>query len=365
MEEAKKNFDFIDLLKSIAIYFVLIYHFNNMNIDFINQVNSSVYFNYFISSIFSTCVPIFFFVNGALLLNKSDLNIKSHLHKIFKIAILIIIWGAITLTSLAILRNEKLSAFEIIKGTYLLRQGWNNHLWFLQALIVIYILFPLFFSLFNNNKKHFDFILISVLILTFGNTAIGNFATILSFMTGKFTSSNLNANYFSGFNPFGGIYGYSIGYFLIGGVILKKTDIYNTKRVRLIALISLIISMCLLCAYGVIASKRQNQIWDIVWSGYDTLFTAFNVIALFVLTLNYKHKSFLGLIIKKIAENSLGIYFLHVITGNFLKPYYVAFTLSQNVFVNFLFALFLLIFTLLIVLGLKKVPFIKYLFLLG
>ena len=60
----KKRFDFVDLLKATAIFFVLIYHFSLMNVDFIHNGEWTSYINYYLKSLLSTCVPLFFFVNG-------------------------------------------------------------------------------------------------------------------------------------------------------------------------------------------------------------------------------------------------------------------------------------------------------------
>src|SRR4051794_19168514 len=121
-----KRYDFVDLLKTIAIFFVLFYHFSVMNIDFIHDEGFTSYFNYYLNSILSTCVPIFFFVNGGLLLNKSYLDIKSHVRKTIKILILTLLWGLISLILLSIIKGEPLSFSDIVKGLYYLKQGWNN-----------------------------------------------------------------------------------------------------------------------------------------------------------------------------------------------------------------------------------------------
>ena len=60
----KERFENIDLLKALAIYFVVIYHFNIIPINVIEPDSCWNYFNYYLKSILSTCVPIFFFVNG-------------------------------------------------------------------------------------------------------------------------------------------------------------------------------------------------------------------------------------------------------------------------------------------------------------
>jgi surface polysaccharide O-acyltransferase-like enzyme len=362
----KEKYDYIDLLKAIAIYFVVIYHFNNLEIDFIKVRNNTSYLNYFIESILSTCVPIFFFVNGALLLNKRELDIKKHVRKIINIIILVIIWGAITLIALSYIRNKSLvfSIFGIIKRIFDLRMGWVNHLWFLEALIVIYIFLPLIYTTYKNNLKHFYFFFFCVMLLTFGNTLLIHSTTIISFLFQKFTFGNHIKNCFSDFNAFRGIFGFSIGYFLLGGILFSYKDLLNTKKTRVLSAFAILASMLFLFLFGIIISKRQNQIWDIVWNGYDTIFTLIIVVSIFIISIKYKQKGIIGKWVQMIGENSLGIYFLHVIIGNILKPLFVTIAFSGAIYANIFFTLAILITTLLIVLALKKVPIIKYLFMI-
>lgn len=357
----KKKYDQIDLLKAIAIYFVIIYHFNQISIDFISDGSIYSYLNYYFNSILSVCVPVFFFINGLLLLNKDNIDLKKHILKILKIVAITIIWGAITLICLNLIRNEPLSIAQYIIGSYYLIQEWNNHLWFLGALIVIYIFYPLLFNAYKTNIKIFKFTLICVLLFTFGNVICGNLFTIISFLTNKFSNSNLMVNYWGIYNPFSGIYGYSIGYFMLGGIIFKYKEQFNNKNYRYVSIGGIIFSMLLLSIYGIIVSYRQNEIWDLVWYGYDTIFTLLNVIFIFILTLNYQSKGKLGVFIRIIGENTLGIYFIHVMVGDLFKNFFSSYEISSLVVINMIFAFFILITSLLITFFLKKIPILRFL----
>ncbi len=72
------RYDSIDLIECIAMLFVVMYHSTTVPYDF----NQSAYecVNYFIRAILSTCVPLFFFANGYLLINKK-FDLKKHLKK--------------------------------------------------------------------------------------------------------------------------------------------------------------------------------------------------------------------------------------------------------------------------------------------
>lgn len=59
------------------------------------------------------------------------------------------------------------------------RQGWINHLWYIGALICIYVFLPVFKSVFDTNRKYFYYITIIIALFTFGNTTINIIVTIV------------------------------------------------------------------------------------------------------------------------------------------------------------------------------------------
>ena len=360
----KKNYDFIDLQKSIAIYFVVLYHFNNAPINFINGGSVTAYSNYFLRSILSTCVPLFFFTNGALLLNKYDLDIKKHTRKVLKIILLTVIWGLLTLLAAGEIRGERLSVSEIIKGIFHLKQGWINHLWFLQAIVVIYVFFPLILTVFKFRRDYFIYFLVLIMIFSFGNTLLSHLTTLCSLIL-KLPNIRSGMNFFGGFNPVNGINGYSLGYFLIGGLFLYNRQLFNNTKYKILASICIIFSSTLLFLFGVFVSKRTNEIWDIVWFGYDSIFTLINVISIAILSLGYTHSGLVGKGVKLVADNSLGIYLLNITIGSMLWPYFTSYSIAKSFSINIAFASLLLTACLLLTLALKRIPIIKELFLLS
>lgn len=359
----KIKYDYFDFLKAIAIFLVVISHFNNLGFDLINDNGLNTHINYIFRSIFAVSVPIFLFINGALLLNKSNLDLKGHIIKTLKILGILIIWGFITLVSLLFIRNESWSIIEIIKGVMQIKQGWINHLWFLEALIIIYLFFPLIYNSYKNHLSSFYFFLAVVMLFTFGNTLIGNIVNVGSYFIEDFKHVNYAINYFKGLNPFNGTYGYTFGYFMLGGVLFYHREYLNKKVIRILSFIIIPVSMYLLYIYGYMISIKEGETWNSVWFGKDFLFTLLSVFAIFVLSLKYKHIGFWGKAIKTIGENSLGIYLIHIIIGEILFPHFVKLSLSSNIVINLVFVLVVLLLSLFIALGLKKIPYLKHLLL--
>lgn len=359
-KSTNERYEFIDLLKASAIFFVVIYHFNNLKINFLGTQSTVSYFHYFFKSILSTCVPIFFFVNGALLLNK-DFNLKKHISKIVHLTILTIVWGILTLFVLMFVKNEYMSLPEFAKGLWNLKQGWINHLWYLPALVVVYIFFPLIKSTYDHNSNNLYFFLIIAFFMTFGNVFLSNCVNIIKFIMHK-DNLIINYNYFNRFNAFRGIYGYSFVYFILGGLMLKHKKYFYKNKWTTIAILSIPISMIFHTVYGILISKGNGKMYDIVWNGYDTISTLCIVMAFFILSLHYKGENRFSRLIAIVGKNSIGIYFLHKIWGMIFIKYFRQLPLSHNIVTNTFLGIFILLISLFSVLILKKVPVVKKLF---
>ena len=356
----KNRYQFIDSLKAIAIFFVVIYHCNNLKYNITETQDVFSYLNYFSISILSVCVPIFFFVNGALLLNK-ELNLKKHIYKVIHIVILMIVWGSITLLFLMPINNEYMSLLEFAKSVWKLKLNWNDHLWFLQAMVVIYVFFPLIKAAYDSKMNYIYFFLAIAFLMTFGNVFLSNCANMIGFFIGKGDLGS-NRNFFKDFNAFRGIYGFSFIYFILGGLFIKQKERFRGKQWAVIAATTIAISMLLLTLYGVLMTQSHGKVFDIVWNGYDTIPTLFMVLAISILSLNFNATYKILKLIKCVGENSLGIFFVHRIWGLLLLKYFKGISYSQNLITNLMFAIIITLISLLSVLLLKRIPIIKRLF---
>ena len=360
MKPKKEMYHSLNLLKAIAIYFVLFYHDFFANFNILESKDFSVYCNYFLRTILSCCVPLFFFVNGALLLNKK-LDIRKHIIKIFKIVIITVLWAIITIILSMFIKQEFLTPKEILSIIWHWKAGWVNHLWFLQAVVVIYTFLPLIKGAYDKEKSYFYFFFVMVMVLTFGNIFLSMVINVFEFVIHKNYLHQINFNFFNGFNAFRGIYGYSLGYFMIGGLCFANKERFMSKKMR-IACFCIPISMLGLMIYGLIISTSENKAFDVVWDGYDSIFTLINVLAIFILSLLYKGKGKIENIITLIGQNSLGIYFVHVFLGAIFRPLYTQFVFSDNIIVNAIYILVILLLSLGFCLIMKKIPVIKKLF---
>ena len=350
---------FVDLLESLAIFLVLSYHGTNYSYDFLQESNNVLlYIRYYFRTILSCCVPLFFFVNGFLLLNR-QFNLKKHIVKTIRFIILTVVWGIIDLFILMFIRKEFLSVKDFLIGVWTWKHGWINHLWYMNALVVIYFLFPLIKTVYDNRSDIFAFFTFAAAVFTFGNAAINILASIAAHLVlGK--SVVYSVNWFNEFNPFREIYGYSFVYFCMGGIVYKILDKITFLKRRWACVLTILVSMLGLFAVGITLSYIAGKPWDVVWKGYDTVFTFVNVICIFSLCLQYKGKeNLLRKALFIISSNTLGIYFVHELFNQLLRPYIIKIEFMSNIPGNMLYTVTILFASLGTVLILKSIPILK------
>lgn len=146
-----------------------------------------------------------------------------------------------------------------------------------------------------------------------GNTLLNNVGTVV--LTTVFKRSVVlgTFNFFGMYDPFRSIFGHAFAYFCIGGCaydFVDKIIAIPVKKRNTVALITLPLSCFGAWMLGICYSRASQTEWDVVWNGYDTLFTVVNVLCMFILSLNYD-RGFK--VVKSISINTLGIYLSHSI----------------------------------------------------
>lgn len=351
---------YIDLIEFLAILFVLLYHLSTLDVDFLNYGNMHTYFSYSIMAVLSTCVPLFFLVNGYLLFNKK-FDLKKHVLRMIRLVVLTEVWGGITLGSIVINKHESISIKECFVTLWNL-DGGIFHLWFMGALVCIYTVFPLLKLTYDKNKKIFIYFIFICALMTFGNSVLNQIGTVvLNLTTGR--QEVLDMNWFNIFNIFRMIPGYAFVYFCIGGLmpfILPRLMKMGRMKLNACAGVCCILSTICLAMWGLYCSHIAQSVWDTVFNGYDTVFTLINTISIFLLCLNYNAKNtMIRNIIVTISFNTLGIYFLHPIFRELSWDYVIKLPFSHNIVGNLIYALVIMLICMIIILIVKKIPILK------
>lgn len=219
----------------------------------------------------------------------------------------------------------------------------------------MYIFFPLLKLSFDSNKKIFIYFIIACTVLTFGNTFMSHIATIVLNTIGLHNGM-VTKNWFNIFNPFRDYHGYTFVYFCMGGLahgLVNRIQEIPIK-IRNTVAVSIILCACTaLFIVGLVLSNISEQLWDVVWNGYDTAFTFVNVLMIFTLSLSYK-KNYK--IIRLISANTLGIYFMHIILMSFTKRFVVKIPFARSFMGCIIYSLALMILGLFLTKLLKKNP---------
>ena len=141
MEIKKSRKCFLDLLRIIACFFVIVNHTNSVIFRNTTPKNLTWFVSlayFFISKI---AVPIFFMISGYLLLNKKDTFNKS-LQRFFRMAIVLIIFGFVyAIYNACMMRDFSVSIIiENILSIY--HKSPTNALWYLYTYLGILLMLP-------------------------------------------------------------------------------------------------------------------------------------------------------------------------------------------------------------------------------
>jgi len=305
-----ERLNYVDAAKTIAILFVCVYHSG-----FPTNLNFPVYF---LCGLLSICVPMFFLVNGFLLLNNS-FDFKVHIFRIAKIYALFLLWSSLTMANEVFLGHLDVNA-DLIRAVMYLRQGDNNHLWYLLTIVSVYILLPLTKLAYDANDARY--ILWTVSVLGF----FGFFMPFYSRLAGIFSwaaGARIPTGYpFStDIIPFSGYY-YANVYFIVGGLLARAAKSRMMLAKRYLVIIS-IASLLSLFSYGVLVSKASGEVLDTVWHGYNTFPTFTLTCSIFMIIMRTGVSEKFRPLVASIGANTFGIYVLHMLFLKWFKPFII------------------------------------------
>ncbi len=182
-----KRLVYVDLIKTLSIYLVCLYHFNHFRVNILEIEGIGVYRNYFLKGLASTAVPLFIMVNGHLMLNsKKQFDLKKHINKVLRLVLITFLWAAILLIAASFIKDQQYTVKSFMHALWTWEPGTINHLWYLNALIGIYLLYPIIKELYDKqNRSLLYYFLGMTFILTFGNVFMNIIYNIVEFIQGK------------------------------------------------------------------------------------------------------------------------------------------------------------------------------------
>lgn len=288
----KKRIVWIDLLRVIGVFGVLLIHVVSNTINTFGGLSSNAYtFYVFIHYFSSFAVPLFVMISGMMFLGKRDLTYKEMFKKyLLKIILIILVIGTMMILMEEIFINKNVS-LDLLKKVFMrLIEGdiWA-HMWYLYLVLGLYLLTPVFTLITNNIKeKEYRIFLVILFIISIIVPTINRVFDI------KLAFNMLNIS--------GYIFYYFYGYYLYHFDISKKYKILN----YILCFIGI--------GYTVYRAININSL-DNVYS--YTSFVPFIMSSTVILLLKNKDIKN-GNLINNIALCSLGIYIIHQLFINII-----------------------------------------------
>jgi len=290
----KKRDISIDLLKTLACIAVVglhafTYDYNNVIINYIHYM-------------FGFAVPIFFMVNGHLILNKESLSYKYCLIKIRNILLIVFLWNMLLVIKTFITDRVIDNVFRYIINSFL-QTGFMWHFWFLGAMIITYLFAPIFHILIKKNSKNHIVLLAAAFLIC---AAIW----IINLINGKHV---IATDVFQIFKIW-----IWLLYFLIGGYINKiQPSITKRFSLKLHGLLTVLLFL-FFPLYQLWAKKYIN--FNDYYS--DPLAILNNIfIFTFVKRLDFADNSKVTNTIKLLSSLGMGCYIIHPILVNIIVPH--------------------------------------------
>ena len=301
----------LDLLRILAAFGVVVLHTTPLP-DVLGGVNSAQWQTAVSFSIlFRWCVPVFFMISGALFLAPDRAFSTRRLYRksISRIAFSFLFWSAVYAVVHCLRTGKGKWTFlnQLLRGHF--------HMWYLFALLGLYMLTPLLREMTKNKKMTGYFVLLG-LVFTFFMPRFFSVLFLFPLPHDDVFASLRSA--VTQLNPLGGIY--PVYYFVLGHYLctcaLKKTQ---RCLLYVSGIAGCLLSMGLTVWHSVSLQEISGQFYDI--SSLGALFMAAAVFVFFRQHFSDFHPNARAVrIVTKLSACSFGIYLLHPLVLDLLKP---------------------------------------------
>lgn len=273
----------IDLIKSIASFFVILVHFF-LNTGFYNlkTINNIVTVSFILKNIAVVCVPLFMLVTGYLM-NEKKVSKKYY----FNILLFILTYLFISLLCLFIRKyflGDNASIRNLAVGIFTFET--NQYAWYVNMYFGLYLLIPFLNIIIEEIKENKNLFIFVIAILTF-LTAFPKVITYWSLL-------------------------YPVNYYFIGAYVKKyNVNTYKLKYVIIIVTVSII---------EIIISKKIGHNASF-FNNYGMILILIKSISVFFLLNSIKLKRNTSLL-KKISKHTLSIYLISYIVDIIVYKYF-------------------------------------------
>lgn len=274
MENKEWNYG-IDIMKILSAFMIVFYHFGHREYEFYNAAKYIPNINYIAQTLVAFSIPLFFMVNGALVLNKIYSK-KSIYFKIFKLAFIILFYNFIKFPD-----------------------------WFLKTLIILYLIYPILKKILDKFPRLL--ILIIGIFIIFPDLYNFVISILKFFMINSFNvlEKNIEIKIFprTGFFTM-----YSIPLFLLGGIFLRKN--VKIKKYQGILLVLIGLSECLFEAISI--TRYSKNLFDSGNGNFPTIGALLMATGIFLMLNNINIEKRFEKVISFLGRNVFSVYLFHM-----------------------------------------------------
>lgn len=334
----KNRYVWLDFLKIIACFFVIINHSHGLLFSTTDISSSSVLFDSIFFAVCKSAVPLFIMTSGYLLLKK-EVPFKKTCQRIFRIIVPLLVLSLYYFWRLHI---EPRTILNFIYTS--LKEPVTTHLWYLYMLPGLYISAP-FVTKIIKNSTNFE------LGLLVGTSLI--IPSLTSIIT-TYSGYGFNSNWFFGLFPV------TLGYF-VAGVLLTRIAIsrkyfWSAVALYLSSVIGFVLSVFLPYVKNGVFEYRLDS-----WQSFPVVISSLSLFYIFRYLFENKDFKKCSKIISEISLTTFGIYLIHCIAINKISSLSIIQSLFNiNAYVGVIFVqISCFVGCSAVIFLLRKIPFVK------
>lgn len=336
----------IECIRVFAIFLTIMVHISNLYIMRYPSLEGWKFFSAVTyNSIARVCVPLFFMISGIFLL-KGEYDRMKYIARIKRFVLILVVWSVIYyLDNYGFtLKN----AGKIFVQSIFNPSMTSRHLWFMYAIIGIYIALPFIQNMCKNMTREQEnmFLILWVVLSGLDSVYVPLASRYVGMdLTVSYPVPIINATYY-------------LGYFVVGHIIYERCrEVKQRKKITGLCVFSYLVATVLSVAITYLVSMHDHKYFDaMTW--YRGILVIAASVALFILIVVNEEK-IKGSVILKLSELSFGVYLVHYIFVSEIVERWEVVELNPILFIP-LITLGVYVASLMVCWVLKRIPVLKW-----
>lgn len=344
-----KRIVYFDILKIIAAFMVCFYHLNMLDMGYYPGRFYLPNANRMIMNLGAMSVPLFFMVNGALLLRRPH-SLSEIFIRFVRLCLMYVFWSIVIHGILSLIIEGRFvfhaKAF-LMSGT-----SYTVHLWFLRTAAILTLLTPALYGLFMRKKR---FLLYGMLLALLVFPFLYNYVLLAGRLL------DIPAFFYLDRTGAGTLY--SIVYFVLGKIL---SDHARSKRCTRTVSSFLLCCFLILCGWMLVTlevtlwTNINHKVFDGVNGSFPTIGALLMAVGMFTLVSRFQPPICprLQKIITFTGSHIIGIYLFHPLFTHLIR---YAFNIYIPAILTASLTAIIMIASLFITAVLKRIPLVRQL----